>query len=305
MGFSEAGVHTEKTGVLSGSWLMGILSCSPEKKKTLPAGREDRSTGPKGSIAPFARSNYYREAVIRFKQVAVRMGAEFGIPVHFFRIFSNSSFPEKYLAARAGLGFIGKNSLLISHCAGSLCIIAGIKLPLMLETGSSVEDTVAPGLGCGTCSACADACPVQAIRKPGSVDSKRCLQAMAGSAFMLPPEIMEIWGNRIYGCQICQDVCPYNRSVPPGPGVELGFLGSEIPLEPILVAGAAGCKNLFKGTALGMNFIDKRAIVRNAIIAAGNLKASSLRGLVDVYKKQEDPILSRTAEWACRKITVF
>ena len=127
------------------------------------------------------------------------------------RIFVDSSpVMEKALASRSGLGWIGKNSLLISRKYGSFFFIGGIIADIELTYDNTTKDY------CGDCTRCMDACPTRAIIQPRIVDSRRCLSYLTiefkGST--LPHQFKNKFQNRLFGCDICQDICPWNKNAP-------------------------------------------------------------------------------------------
>jgi epoxyqueuosine reductase len=130
------------------------------------------------------------------------------IPCH-GRIFVDSApVMERALASRAGLGWIGKNSLLISRKYGSFFFIGGIIVDIELAYDTPIKDY------CGECTRCIDACPTQAIIQPRIIDSGKCISYLTieykGS--MLPRDMKGQFRNRVFGCDICQDVCPWNKN---------------------------------------------------------------------------------------------
>jgi len=125
------------------------------------------------------------------------------------RIFVDSApVMEKTLANRAGLGWIGNNSLLISRKYGSFFFIGGIIVDIELAYDKPIKNN------CGDCTRCMDACPAQAIIQPGVIDSRRCISYLTIEyrGKNLPPEFRKHFRNRVFGCDICQDVCPWNKN---------------------------------------------------------------------------------------------
>jgi epoxyqueuosine reductase len=320
--------HPEIASLGAGIYLLAALSCYKQEP-------EDLSTpgDPHGLIAPFARRNHYREAVLRLNRVARRFGEATGLPRRAFRVFSNSTLPEKPLAVAAGLGSYGRNALVLAPGLGSLFVIAGIFIAseasssaagLLGEdmhaisekqpTASGVEPLAAesgdvePGRICGKCRACQEACPVGALAEPGCLDEGRCLQAQAGRDGELPEELAAAWGFRLYGCQVCQEVCPYNRRLRWETPSEVGELGPSLSLRWVLERSPEELAGAFRGTALGMAWISKRALQRNALVAlghrfmAGFAPDSALDALLERYTKATDPQLARAAAWAAKRI---
>ena len=156
---------------------------------------------------------------------------------------------------------------------------------------------------CGSCELCMKACPVSAIETSGVVDRDRCLQSYAGTFRPLPPEIREAWGTMLYGCEICQDVCPWNEKVPPAAECNLGVVGPGVSLEEILkIPDQDLRKKLFQGTVLDQGWISPLALKRNAIIAAVHQKAFGILPLLAPYRSHPEEILRETAEWAWNRL---
>ncbi|MDR2483566.1 MAG: hypothetical protein LBD08_08060, partial [Treponema sp.] len=173
-----------------------------------------------GVIAPFARRNYYREAVKRLQGIAAALRVRFGGRKSGFQILCNSPVPEKPLALASGLGVLGRNGLVLTEEAGSLVILAAMTLPFTLEGDEPYPSLAGGGFPfCTVCAAegldalpCRAACPTGALNGDGSMNAARCIQWYAsGKGEAVPPLVRERWGNRLYGCTACQDVCVYNR----------------------------------------------------------------------------------------------
>jgi epoxyqueuosine reductase len=257
---------------------------------------------PHGLIAPFARRNYYREAVSRLQIIVKEIRHRTGLAKGDCRIFCNSRYPEKLLAARCGLGFYGSNSLVIAPELGSLFIIAGLFVPFRWPSDPPLEGDPAPGGHCGTCRACIQACPTGAIIGLGEIDPQRCMQALSTELAVLPSSVKEAWHKRLYGCQVCQDVCPFNRRLSIETATSRGELGPSIPLRGILEADGETLRRAFRGTVLGQSWIPPEAIRRNALLAAGNCKDPSLKDLVGRHRRSGLSGVADSAEWACRMI---
>jgi epoxyqueuosine reductase len=286
--------HPALAALGDGLYLLAALSCHREESDDLSAPGD-----PHALVAPFARRNYYREAVVRLKRVFAGLGLQ---P----RLFSNSRLPEKPLAAACGLGFIGSHSLVIAPDLGSAFLIAGAFLPASRVPASALEQASDPplpggleaGAGCGQCRACIQACPVGAITAPGVVDPERCLPSLSTRLAPWPTEAREAWGFRLYGCQSCQDACPHNRSLRRQTPTTRGEIGPSVPLRRLLFGGEEGVREMFRGTALGMAWIRPAALLRNGLLAAGR------RGDRDVLEavraRRQDPVgaVRQAAAWA-------
>jgi epoxyqueuosine reductase len=114
---------------------------------------------------------------------------------------------DREAAARSGVGFYGKNTLLITRRFGSWVVLG------TLVTDRELEPTAPLGLDCGSCTLCVEACPTGALDDPGTLDATKCLSYWTQSAHTMPTEYREALGAQVYGCDICQDVCPWNRGI--------------------------------------------------------------------------------------------
>jgi epoxyqueuosine reductase len=269
-------------GMPENSIMIAAFPCTTEDEVSAPASSGNTSAEESlngegacvAAIAPFARRNYYREAVGRLKSVAKT--ALTGFSSGDFRIFSNSTLSEKSIASSAGLGFIGKNGLLTTIECGSLCILAGIVLPFPVTNDAPVAG------GCGSCRSCVEACPTGALGDPAAKRGEgerifireRCIQYWASRFEVLPEAVASRWGNRLYGCTACQDACPFNREKAEFPrrarGPVTGKLDKALPVSFLLGKTAEELGAFFRGTALGMKWIEKTALQRNAILAAAS-----------------------------------
>lgn len=227
-----------------------------------------------GSIAPFARRNYYREAVRRLRVLAAEFRARYGGTRAEYSIFCNSPIPEKPLARACGLGAMGRNSLIITPEAGSLVIISGMALPWDLETDDLLTsaDPMAREESfpfCGSCDPerppCKAACPTNAVRGDGGINRERCIQWYAsGNGAIVPPEVVRHWGRRLYGCTACQDACVRNRKPIPGTQTNEGPLPAYLDCRELMAASDGELKERFKGTVLGLSWPGPQGIRRNA-----------------------------------------
>jgi epoxyqueuosine reductase len=223
-------------------------------------------------IAPFARRNYYREAVKRLQRLSVDIRTNLASEYRKsdFRILCNSRVPEKPLARASGLGVIGRNSLIITPEAGSLVIIAAMTLPFVIPADPPLSSKPFPLCdGCGD-PPCVRACPTAALNIDGTIDRRRCIQWYAsGNGEAVPPDVAQLWGNRLYGCTECQDVCIHNqRPIPPCECAEGALPAYMDPVE-LLALGDEELRSRFRGTCLGLSWLGPAAIRRNARLVLG------------------------------------
>jgi epoxyqueuosine reductase len=239
------------------------------------------------------------------RALARRLEEERGIPRDSLRLFSNSRIPEKPLLVASGLAAYGRNGLAIVPGLGSLFVVGGAVIPLpSAELGEPAPPHAQPGDLCGSCARCMSACPVGAIEEPGIVNPVRCLQGSAGSARALEPRIMELWGARLYGCQDCQAACPHNRGLTEMAPPCIGELGPSVSIRKILsLEPAPALKGWFRGTAMGMSWVSGDALLRNALIAAGNKGDLAVRADVERFTASGEPMLRRTALWALERMS--
>jgi epoxyqueuosine reductase len=280
-----------------GSYLLVALSCYRLED-------EDASTpgDPHALIAGFARRNYYREAVLRLKRIVRQLGETKSLSKRSVRIFCNSPLPEKPLAVVSGLGGYGRNSLILIPGLGSQFVIAGLFLPVKVTGIGRVPDSDSSFSLCAACQACREACPVNALSEEGRLDESRCLQALCTETVPFSEASRRAWGYRFYGCQSCQDVCPYNGKLSLTTPTELGELGASISLKKLLSFSPRELKSFLQGSALSMSWIPVRALLRNALIAAGNRGEKVLASAVERHLGSEDALLREAASWAAARI---
>jgi epoxyqueuosine reductase len=234
--------------------------------------------------------------------LCLRLEQRLGIAHASIRRFSNSRIPEKPLLAAAGIGAYGKNGCMIVPGLGSQFIIAGAVIPTVMPFDDSAEAFVDHD-PCGSCSLCMAACPTQALTEPYVLRPLRCLQALAGSASRFPDDAGAAWGTRLYGCQDCQAVCPHNKGLRVPAQKAEGEIGPSVSLRRFLGGSASERRSLLRGTALGVSWVPAEALLRNALVAAGNTRDSSLRGVVEKHFSDESLLVRQEAGWALRRLT--
>lgn len=221
-----------------------------------------------GYIARYALGRDYHKLLRRrLQKLAERIAAEVG-PFG-YRAFSDSApVLEKPLAAKAGLGWIGRHSVLVQRDAGSWFFLGELYTDLPLPADAPVEDR------CGTCRTCMDACPTQAIVAPYQLDARRCISYLTiEHRGPIPPELRPLIGNRIFGCDDCQLVCPWNRFA--RPTAEPDFAPRHGLDAPRLLELFAWSEAEFHGRTAGSAL--RRAgypgWLRNIAVALGNAPA--------------------------------
>lgn len=187
---------------------------------------------------------------------------------------------ERSWAAAAGVGFIGKNAMLISRRHGNWLFLAAILTRLELEADPPVRlrgDHGAVGLLCGKCTRCLDACPTRAFPSPGVVDARLCISYQTiENRGAIPRELRGAIGNRVYGCDACLEACPWNRFAAAGRSAILESRGQirALTLRELLELTPERFARVFRGTAIKR--IRLAGLLRNACVAAGNSGDRSL-----------------------------
>ena len=205
---------------------------------------------------------------------------------------------EKPLAARAGLGWQGKHSNLVSREHGSWLLLGEIYTTLVLAADAPETDH------CGSCSACQTACPTDAFPAPYRLDARRCISYLTiEHKGPIPLEFREAIGNRIYGCDDCLAVCPWNKFAEAASANKAFLPRAELAaprLAELLALDDAGFRKLFSGSPVKR--IGRGRFVRNCLYAAGNSGDAGLLGPVRALLGDPDPVVAEAAAWALGKL---
>jgi epoxyqueuosine reductase len=205
---------------------------------------------------------------------------------------------EKPLAEAAGLGWQGKHTNLVSRAHGSWLFLGAIYTTLDLAGDTRVRTT------CGSCNACQVACPTDAFPAPYRLDARRCISYLTiENKGPIPHEFREGIGNRIYGCDDCLAVCPWNKfaaaaqaNLAFAPRAEL----TAPMLADLLALDDAGFREVFSGSPIKR--IGRDRMVRNCLVAAGNSASTALVAPVAALLDDPDPVVRGAAVWALRRL---
>jgi len=214
---------------------------------------------------------------------------------------------ERGWAAKAGLGFAGKNAMLISPRHGNWLFLAAILTTIELPSDaplraqrSGLADT---GLLCGKCTRCLDACPTQAFAAPGVVDSRLCISYQTiENRGVIPRALRAGIGRHIYGCDVCLEVCPWNRFAREGRRLLLAarFDLPELTLAELLALTPERFAVVFRRTAIKR--LKLTGLLRNACVVAGNSGEAGLLPALVLLVGHESPVVRAHAVWAVRRL---
>jgi epoxyqueuosine reductase len=276
------------------------VSCHPETllpgaRTVVSAALSYYAPGPEpaaaeGKLPRYAWRDHYSDLREKLTVLGERIGGNYRVLV------DANQHVDREGAARAGVGFYGKNTLLITRRFGSWVVLG------TLVTDAEIEPSVPLELDCGSCTRCIDACPTGALDDPGVLDSTRCLSYWTQAPGSIPEAYRAELGAQVYGCDICQDVCPWNR------GVEKRRAGETLPddAEPVvslldwLEASDETLRDDYERLYFPRN--DPRYLRRNALVAAGNSGDPALADAVGAYCDDPDEMLSEHARWAAERL---
>jgi epoxyqueuosine reductase len=197
---------------------------------------------------------------------------------------------DREAAVRAGVGFYGKNTMLITRRHGSWVVLG------TLVTAAELDRTPPLSTDCGSCRICVDACPTGALDEPGTLDATRCLSYWTQTPEPIPADYREALGAQVYGCDICQDVCPWNRGIEGRRAGDATDAAAHVDLVDWLEGRVESYDRLF----VPRN--DPRWLQRNALVAAGNVGDERTRAAVERHAHGDDELLAEHARWALERI---
>jgi epoxyqueuosine reductase len=291
-----------------------------------PAPHGDRE--PRGWISRYAWGDDYHEVLrARLNSLVDFLRERFRDPFEARAYVDTGPVQERVLAKYAGLGWLGKNTLLLNHTFGSFFFLGVILTTLDLEPTLAANELPPPDL-CGNCRQCLDACPTQAFVEPYVLDARKCISYLTIELrSSIPEEFREPMGHHVFGCDICQDVCPWNRRAPTAtlqefqPRVfssqeEKRTGTSQLPadetlflprLEWLASLSEAEFREVFRGSPIKRT--KWRGLVRNACIALGNsnLRRSTVAQariiqLLERLETSPEQVIAESARWALSRI---
>ena len=245
-----------------------------------------------GRLPRYAWADHYALLRERLDALGRRLGGSYRVLV------DANQHVDREGAVRAGVGFYGKNTMVITRTHGSWVVLG------TLVTDVEIERTPPLELDCGRCRLCVDACPTGALDEPGTLDATRCLSYWTQAPAPVPDDYREELGAAVYGCDICQDVCPWNR------GVERRRAGTPLPDDAVpnvslvdwLRRDGADLAGELDRLYVPRN--DPRWLRRNALIAVGNTASTGDAAAAEASRFEEcgDVVLEDAARWASRRL---
>lgn len=299
----------EPQEVLSGAKSIVVLAASYASAECQPNDHDHRVTRlqtnavprqgtPQGLLARYARFQDYHDVLgASLKQLSQFIDSMGPSGTKSLWYVDTGPILERDLAQRAGLGFIGKHTNLISRRLGNWVFLAEILTTLKLEPDLPEHNR------CGSCTRCMTACPTGAIRAPFQLDARLCISYLTielkGS---IPVELRPAIGNRIYGCDDCLAICPWNRFAREGRLMQSAArhgLGTPDLLE-LLSLDEAGFKARFAGTP--MLRTKRRGLLRNVCVALGNIGDQTALPALERARQEPEPLVAEHAAWAIEQI---
>ena len=261
----------------------------------------DPDRGAEGTLLPaiarYARGeDYHRVLPGILRQLAAHLDALAGVPVRTLVFADTSPLMERDLAARAGLGWIGKHAGLLTGDAGSWLLLGGFLTDLDLVPSEPQPDR------CGTCTACMTACPTGAIPAPYRVDARRCIAYLTiEHRGWIPRDLRPYLADWLFGCDLCQEACPWNAHAPAGlTALRARPEYAALALADLVALPGPRYTALFRHSALKR--ATRAGLRRNAMILAGNRRDETCRSALEEALGDPDPVLRGTSAWALGRL---
>ncbi len=252
-----------------------------------------------GKVARYARGRDYHDVLLPRLWALVRfLEEQVGRPVAARVFVDHGPCPDRAVAQRAGLGFYGKNTNLLTRSHGSYVLLGAALTDVALPPD-------APAIGdCGSCTLCLDACPTGALPEPYRLDSARCISYLTiEHRGALPEALRPLVGDHLFGCDVCQEVCPWNRLA--APTREPAFApaaGAGAALDPaaVLALDEGAYREQFRGSALKR--AKRQGLRRNAALALGNAADPAARPALAAAAADGDPVVAEQAAWSLARL---
>ncbi|OGR93803.1 MAG: tRNA epoxyqueuosine(34) reductase QueG [Elusimicrobia bacterium RBG_16_66_12] len=202
---------------------------------------------------------------------------------------------ERSYALSAGLGWQGKSAMMIAPRLGTYFLLAGLALDLELPADSSAPDH------CGSCRLCLDGCPTDAFAAPRVLNAAKCIAYLTiENRGPVPEALRPGVGDRVFGCDVCQEVCPWNRFEKPGRFLPGPREALAVPLEELAELDAAAFKRRFRD--LPVSRAKRRGLIRSVLLAMGNSGLSRFRAVLQAFTSDPDEMISEQARWSLARL---
>ncbi|MGC6453955.1 MAG: tRNA epoxyqueuosine(34) reductase QueG [Candidatus Puniceispirillaceae bacterium] len=248
----------------------------------------------RGNVSVYARGRDYHEVIKgRLKQLAGQFASRSGADVKVF--VDTAPLMEKPLAAQAGAGWQGKHTNLVSRAHGSWLFLGTILTDAELPPDSAESDH------CGSCTRCLDICPTRAFPAPYQLDARRCISYLTiEHKGQIPVEFRAAMGNRIFGCDDCLAVCPWNKYAARAAEAKFHGPGAMPALSELLALDDAAFRKMFAGSPVRRAGHER--FLRNVLVAAGNSGDAGLVPAVEALLAHRSPLVRGMAVWALRQL---
>ncbi|HYG34071.1 MAG TPA: tRNA epoxyqueuosine(34) reductase QueG, partial [Clostridia bacterium] len=301
MGYLERNAHKriDPGQVLQDARTIVTLAVSYHQNQAeVPETGESPGRTPKGLIARYARYRDYHDILgARLTALTEFVNHLGGEGTRSLWYVDTGPLLERDLAQRAGVGFAGKHTNLISRRLGNWIFLAEIITTLEVEPDSPETNH------CGACTRCIQACPTQAIREPFHLDARRCISYLTIELKgPIPVELRSAIGNRVYGCDDCLAVCPWNRFAKEGQMMRAHSRSDLTTLDLIEMLSMDEAE--FKRRFAGMPILrtKRRGLLRNVCVVLGNIGDESALPALERAAKDPEPLISEHAQWAIGQI---
>jgi epoxyqueuosine reductase len=251
-------------------------------------------------------TDYHDQLLHRLRQIESALHERFTCETRSY--VDTGPIVERTIAARAGVGWIGKNTCVINQNLGSWLLLGVIVTSLPVAEGVQFEIAADR---CGTCTRCIDACPTDALVAPHQMDASRCIAYLTiEKKGAIPEDLRAPIGRQVFGCDICQDVCPWNQKtsnrrapISTIPGMSPRPQLVNPALDWLAAMDAAEFKRWFAGSPIERT--RRKRLHRNVAIAMGNSGESSFTPQLQSWAASDDPILAEAAQWALNRINTL
>jgi epoxyqueuosine reductase len=297
---NDAGALRRASLATAFPWARSVVVCAITYNTAHPysTAMNDPSRGWISRYA-WSREDYHESVLRRVREVETKLRefASEDTPIETRSYVDTGPIVERVYAKYAGVGWLGKNTCLINQEIGSWLFLGVIVTSIELTPDIPAPDR------CGSCTRCIEACPTGALIAPYELDSNKCISYLTiEKRGAIPEELREGMGHQVFGCDICQDVCPWNRKAPSSEKPE--FQAREGLVNPALAWLAEISEEEFRDNFRGspIKRTKRSGLRRNALIAIGNSEDQSLAPIAERASHDPDPVIADAAFWAKQQL---